>query len=558
MMRRIARISDNIISPLGNTSAENFEAVLRGRSALALHGAGGFEDEPFAAPEPFVASLFPVRTPIWGYSFFDSLMMRSASAAIKEAGIRASSERVVFIVSSVKGNIEQLPEGDAEAVLLGASARRLAARFGNPNSPVVVSNACISGVTALVEAMRMLQAGRYDYAVVVGCELQSSFIISGFQSLKALSAEPCRPFDAARCGLNAGEAVATMVLAAREKLYEGQWELVSGTTRNDANHISGPSRTGEGSYNCLRYVLDDISPEELAFVNVHGTATLYNDEMESVALERAGLSEVPINALKGVYGHTMGAAGVLETILSMRAVDAGILPGTRGFGELGVTHPVNVSALNRPIYGKAFIKLLSGFGGCNAALLCRKAGPGASREAVQAADAEPRRGFRILREVRLSSEDTDLTETYRTKVGDWPKFYKMDTLSKLGLVATELLLEGTDDRFRPREDRGVVLFMRSGPLCNDRHFQESLDAGFPSPSLFVYTLSNIVTGEICIRNKFLGESTAYVLDSRDEWTMKNIVEDSLSDRGAGSLVTGWIDCRSEKDFEAQLYLVEKK
>ena len=142
--------------------------------------------------------------------------------------------------------------------------------------------------------------------------------------------------------------------------------------RNDANHISGPSRTGEGSYNALQAVLPCVEREELAFVSVHGTSTLYNDEMESIALDRAGLTDLPVSALKGTFGHTMGAAGILETILGMEAVEAGIALPTRGFENLGVSRSIRVSATEVPVRGNAFVKLLSGFGGVNGACVFKK------------------------------------------------------------------------------------------------------------------------------------------------------------------------------------------
>ena len=96
--------------------------------------------------------------------------------------------------------------------------------------------------------------------------------------------------------------------------------------------------------------------------------------MEAIALTRAGLQDVPVNALKGCFGHTMGAAGILETIVSMHACDAGAVLPTKGYGELGVSCPVSVSAKERSTRKTAFIKLLSGFGGVNGALLLRKGG----------------------------------------------------------------------------------------------------------------------------------------------------------------------------------------
>lgn len=363
-MRKVVCIGESILSPLGATPAENFAAVCRGESALQCY------EGMFGVREPFVASLMDrERWTVPGRTFFDSLVIEAARRAVEAAGIDAASPRTAFVLSTIKGNIEFINTQD---VTLATSARRLADAFGNPNPAVVVSNACISGLAALLQGRRMLLGGGYDHVVVVGAEVQSRFIVTGFQSLKALSEAPCKPFDAARDGLNLGEAAAAAVLGFGE---EG-WELVDGAVRNDANHISGPSRTGEGSYKALRYVLRHTSPEELAFVNVHGTSTLYNDEMEAIAIDRAGLLDVSVNALKGVFGHTMGAAGILESILSMHAVDAGLVLPTRGFSELGVSRPVRVSAAAGRTGKQAFVKLLSGFGGVNGALLFRKGGAG--------------------------------------------------------------------------------------------------------------------------------------------------------------------------------------
>ena len=361
-MRKVVCIGESILSPLGATPAENFAAVCRGESALQRY------EGMFGVREPFVASL--MDRSLWtapGRTFFDSIVIAAARRAVEAAGIDPASPRTVFVLSTIKGNIEYI---DTQDVTLACSARRLADAFGNPNPAVVVSNACISGLAALLQGRRMLLSGRFDHVVVVGAEVQSRFIVTGFQSLKALSEAPCKPFDATRDGLNLGEAAAAVVLGFGE---EG-WELVDGAVRNDANHISGPSRTGEGSYKALRYVLKHTSPKELAFVNVHGTSTLYNDEMEAIAIDRAGLLDVPVNALKGTFGHTMGAAGILESILSMHAVDAGIVLPTRGFSELGVSRPVRVSAQAGTTDKRAFVKLLSGFGGVNGALLFRKGG----------------------------------------------------------------------------------------------------------------------------------------------------------------------------------------
>ena len=377
----IVCVGHNIVSPLGMTTAENYAAVKAGRSMLRRYeGLWGLH-------EPFVASLMDrellerncIEISHYNkYTVFEKMIILSASKALAEADIDPASDRVLFILSTTKGNVFLLDHRETgfpqERVLLGEAACQMTEFFHNPNNPLVVSNACISGVCAQIEAMRNLESGAFESIVVVGCDVQSAFIVSGFQSFKALSDEPCKPFDAQRRGLNLGDAAATVIYTRKETANENEWVACRGAIRNDANHISGPSRTGEGSYRALKVVLGDMSPDQIAFINAHGTATPYNDEMESVAIERAGMSHVPVNGLKGCYGHTMGAAGILETILSMQAVDDHTILATKGFDTLGVTHPLMVSNQNQPTEKRAFIKLLSGFGGCNAALLMAKGG----------------------------------------------------------------------------------------------------------------------------------------------------------------------------------------
>lgn len=377
----IVSVAHNILSPLGMTSAENYAAVKAGRTELKRH------DGLWNLPEPFTASLmdrekvedvFSEIADNKRYTFFEKMIILSAKRALEQTSIDPTSSKVLFILSTTKGNVFLLDKRETgfpqERVLLGAAARQMTDFFHNPNTPIVVSNACISGVCAQIEAMRNLESGVFDFVVTVGCDVQSAFIVSGFQSFKALSMESCKPFDANRTGLNLGDAAATIIYTKKDKITENEWVACRGAIRNDANHISGPSRTGEGSYRALKTAIGALNPDEIAFINAHGTATSYNDEMESVAIERAGLAQVPVNGLKGYFGHTMGAAGILETILSMCAIDDNNILATKGFDTIGVTHPLLLSNQNQPTDKKAFIKLLSGFGGCNAALLMAKGG----------------------------------------------------------------------------------------------------------------------------------------------------------------------------------------
>ncbi len=494
----VVKLADNIYSPLGATTWENYQAVMAGQCALKQYS---LPDGSF-----YTASLFPEeqRHDDERYTFFEQLCIVSASDAIARADIDPKSPRCRFFLSTTKDNVHLLANGDTERALLGTSAQLICQYFGNPNPAVVVSNACISGLSAQIVAMRSIEAGLCDTAVVIGCDVQSEFIISGFQCLHALSPDQCRPFDRDRCGLNLGEAAATIVYSGKCKAESGKWLAEAGAMCNDANHISGPSRTGEGSYRCLQAL--NIDKDKLAFVSVHGTSTLYNDEMESIALDRAGLADVPIFSLKGIYGHTMGAAGVLETILSMQAVEHGVVFGTRGFENLGVSRQVSVSADGRTTDRQSFVKLLSGFGGCNAAMKFRYTDDISPIKPIPSINP-----ISSIPSIRLNPTADELVELYRKEVGDYPKFFKMDPLSRLGFVATEMLLKKS-----PKADYGVLLFNRSSSMADDLAFQATIQSHtewFPSPALFVYTLPNIVTGEIAIRNHFQTETNFMVLDA---------------------------------------------
>lgn len=155
-----------------------------------------------------------------------------------------------------------------------------------------------------------------------------------------------------------------------------------------------------------------------------------------------------------------------------------------------------------------------------------------------------------------------LTELYRNHVGDYPKFFKMDTLCKLGFIASELLLNDEGNRdFEPREDRAVILCNRNASLQADTHYQSTIqdpENFFPSPAAFVYTLPNIVTGEIAIRNKYYGETSFFVMENHNEKSLARFLLGSFNDKMTKSVIGGWVDCTDEEHFEARIFLMEKE
>lgn len=566
-------IADNIISPLGETSEENYLSVKAGRSGIRAYEPGTCN-----IPEGFYASLL--------FEDFETLALRSAQKAIANAQktmgnaqLELKGKRIAFILSSTKGNIE-------ENISLADSAQRIASQLGIDSQPIVVCNACISGLSALILGNRLIDSDLYDTAIVCGCDTPRQFILSGFQSLKALSPEPCRPFDMERMGLNLGEAAATLILS-KNPIQGNSWRMGDGVIRNDAFHISTPSKTADGLYLSLQRTLESFTKEisstckqidlkeHLAFINAHGTATLFNDQMESVAIGRAGLSDLPANAYKSFWGHTMGAAGILETIISMKAIDDDTILGTRGFSELGVSGKMNICAENRPTDKKGFIKMLSGFGGCNATIWAAKS---PESEMIALSQKEQQEcEFTTTHAIRITPEEVVLdhqklwegkkelgeqegqehhsllTTLYKQMIGNYPKFYKMDGLSRLGFVASEILLNA--EKGETDEERAIIFFNHSSSIASDRNYKESIndkDNYFPSPSIFVYTLPNIVTGEIAIRNHFHGETSFFILPDKDERLMEEILQASCRDAQSKSFLTGWIDYEDERHFEADL------
>ena len=154
-----------------------------------------------------------------------------------------------------------------------------------------------------------------------------------------------------------------------------------------------------------------------------------------------------------------------------------------------------------------------------------------------------------------------LTEVYRGYVNDYPKYFKMDEAAKLGFLASELLLRAEGDRHDHSDDCAVVLFGRSGSIVSDCRFQASLDGEegfFPSPSVFVYTLPNIVTGEIALRNHYYGETAFYALDRYDSALISQVAKATFADGTVGSMICGWVDYEDDYHYEASLELLTNK
>lgn len=361
-------IASNITSALGLSTGEVWAAVQEGRIGVRC-----IEDELLFQRPVHAAALQPHQ---WeaideGNAHPLSPFERMCVYSIREAMSHCTGldlRKSCFILATTKGNIEWLGATDDARLRLHTSARLIAEACGIPSPIAVISQACVSGVAALLYGLRTLQNGRCDTVIVCGADRLTPFVLSGFASFQALADAPCRPFDAARKGINLGEAAASIILS-RERGPAPLARLLGGATTNDANHISGPSRTGLELALAIERALaqSSVAAADIQAISAHGTATIYNDEMESKAFAHAGLLHAPLHSIKGYLGHTLGAAGVVESALLIESMRKGIGIASAGFESLGVPHPVRVSTKAEPMDIPYALKTASGFGGCNAA-----------------------------------------------------------------------------------------------------------------------------------------------------------------------------------------------
>jgi 3-oxoacyl-[acyl-carrier-protein] synthase-1 len=382
LMKDVFVAAHNIISPLGLTSAENFAELKAGHSGVQL------QNRPDISPDPFWAGIIDedqfcslsagIKNAV-DFTRFERFVIASVNSALEHAGVNLINSKTVFILSTTKGNIslleQPITEDVADKLNLFYSAQKVSDYFQFAEKPVVISNACISGSAAILFAKRLLETGQYESAVVTGADTISKFVFSGFQAFQALSPGRCRPFLSDRDGINLGEAAATIVLTTdAEKIPGRNIKVSGGATSNDANHISGPSRTGAELSAAIDKAIElsGVDRQNIDFISAHGTGTLFNDEMEAKAFNLSNLKNSPVNSLKSHFGHTLGAAGILESVISIMSLEEGIIIPTFGFSGSGVSLPINLCADNIKKEMNSCLKTASGFGGCNAALVFSK------------------------------------------------------------------------------------------------------------------------------------------------------------------------------------------
>lgn len=582
----------SLITSLGFGLEENMKNIRSSRSGIVRLDDRALFEEPFPAARIDAARLAQQaeEAGLSGYARMEQLFLLCLNETILKSGVDPASPQCGLILSTTKGNIEYLRKDPASLADAGLyeMGRKIASRLRCVNEPVIVSNACISGVSALIVASRLIEAGIYKHVLVAGGDMLTRFVVTGFQSFKSVSPTACRPYDRERDGLSLGEACgAILVTVDKRQVREKQPVVIAGgAITNDANHISGPSRTGDGLYYAVSQAMEEagIAPHEVSFVNAHGTATLYNDEMESKAFHRAHLDTVPLNSLKPYWGHTLGASGIIESIVCLEQLRCGEVWGTKGYETCGVPYPLSIHSETVTVPMRACVKTASGFGGCNAAIvlaLAKKQTDGAREKEIKKeaeSVAEPVstekgkeyitrrvkiRENRILLNERVFFEGNPaddfpsfIRNAYKSLDLDDRKFYKMDDLCKLGYIAAGCLFSenGGTTGYGPGEV-GIVLSNASSSLDTDSKHQRIIETAGDreaSPAVFVYTLPNVVMGEICIRYKIQGENTFFISPQYPIAFIRRYAEIVMEKQKLKACLTGWceyLDGQYEACFE---------
>ena len=250
--------------------------------------------------------------------------------------------------------------------------------FGISAPCQVISNACASGTNAIGHAFECVRSGRYERILTGGYDALSELVFVGFDSLQASTPEKCRPFDRDRTGMVLGEGAAILALenldAARARGARVLAEVTGYGMSTDNFHLTQPDPSGIGPRRAMERALESaqISADAIDYINAHGTATPFNDAAEGKAISEL-FGRVPVSSTKGMMGHSLGAAGAIEVIVCLLALQHQFLPGNINFGAPDENIDLNVIANKaRPAALRTVLSNSFGFGGTNASIAIRK------------------------------------------------------------------------------------------------------------------------------------------------------------------------------------------
>jgi 3-oxoacyl-[acyl-carrier-protein] synthase II len=371
-------VAAELLTPYGAGIDACWQGLLGGRSAIA-------------PVERFAARAFTSNqaATIKGLSYHgsESLVMQMLNPLLTQLAPRVPTD-ARLLLATTKGEIDRLEQalltgkGDPAASVPTRLLEKVARLADTRDPGTVLSAACTSSAAALARAAALIRAGQADSVLIVACDAVTEFVYAGFASLMALDPLPARPFDRQRAGLTVGEAAAVALVMSEERARrEGRpllGTIAGWGLSDDANHMTGPSRDSAGLIRAIGQALiaAGATAADIGLIGAHGTGTRYNDEMEMRAFRSVFAAPVPTWSVKGAIGHTMGAAGLVETLVALRALKDGVAPPTVNLVEADDDAAGWVAAQPRPAAAQAALVTNAGFGGINSALVLRAPGAG--------------------------------------------------------------------------------------------------------------------------------------------------------------------------------------
>ncbi len=366
-------VASDMVTAYGRGSEACWESLLAGKTAVSRvtrFNTGAFQSD--------------VAGTIGGLAYHgqESLVMQMLRLLFENSGVVVPPD-AKLILATTKGEIDFLEVsilhgiGDASESLVSRLLRKVVELTGARGGGMIVSAACTSSAAAAARAAAMIRNGHADCVLVVACDSVTEFIFSGFSSLMALDKSPARPFDRNRAGLSVGEAAAFALVMSDERAARENrpvlGEIAGWGLSDDANHMTGPSRESEGLILAITKALKSAHAgiDDIGVIAAHGTGTVYNDAMEMRAFHTVfGDHALPTYSIKGGIGHTMGAAGMVETIIAMRSLREKVVPPTVNLNQADVDAEGWVSAHRRPLEsGRLALVTNAGFSGVNSALV---------------------------------------------------------------------------------------------------------------------------------------------------------------------------------------------
>jgi 3-oxoacyl-(acyl-carrier-protein) synthase len=344
MKRKVVVTGMGVISSLGNNLNENHQSL---RHALSGIGKADFFESAFVATLPFAEinasdeqlRMMVPNAPNPSYTRTTLIAIHAVLEAIQDAQLtkeQVQSNRTAFISSSTVGGMcytdslynDANDNGNPSPYVRSYEGSdhtvRMALYLGLTGYTDTINTACSSSANAIMQGMRLIQTGRADRVIVGGADCLAKYTVNGFNALRILSDSPCKPFDQNRDGLTLGEAAAYLVLEAEEcSVGKRKWAEVSGAgNANDAHHPSATSDDARGPVLAMTRALENagLRPDQIAYINAHGTGTENNDRTECVGFQRVFGTPPVFNSTKSYTGHTLGAAGSLEAVFTILSI----------------------------------------------------------------------------------------------------------------------------------------------------------------------------------------------------------------------------------------------